>query len=73
MPGAKTLDTYVQSITLGIYIAVLCAGSTGFINESLVLLPETSDTTLGPSISLKLDRDITLILVYRLIVDVQYI
>ena len=66
MPRDQTLDTriYSQSPWLG-YIAVMCRINR-FISKSLVLLPLHIAPPLSPSILLKLDRDISLLLVNRL-------
>ena len=70
-----------HSTMVGIYIAVSCAGSSDFINESLVLLALLQVTIRystfchGLSILLKLGRNKvrSILLVYRLIEDVQHL
>ena len=71
MPCANTFDTRIYGKSLynirDIHscLTVSCAGSTGFWKNRWFYCKTQSNTTRGPSILLKLDIDISLLLVYE--------
>ena len=74
-PAIKHLThgyTVNHSTMVGINIAFSCAGSTCFINKSLVLMPKTIIYSTWPLHIVKVG-DISLLLVYRLIADMQHL